>query len=116
VAVVVTGRGPHAEQAVLGVKHDLLSRRNVIRHELRHPYAQVDIGAVGNIRRDAPGDLLVLPPCDHRFGTLRTPCAISSLSAAAFGTSTTRSTNIPGVTMVSGSRLPSSAMRRTCTT
>src|SRR5262249_47246587 len=92
-----------AEDAVLAVEHDLAIRRDEIRHQGRQADAQVDIRTVGDVLGGAPGDLPTRQRCRWR----------AHLAPATW---TTRSTKMPGVTIISGSSSPSSTNSFTCTT
>jgi len=54
------GFGPHAEQAILGMQHDLAVGRQVVRHQRRQTDAEIDIGALGNVARDPRRQLLAI--------------------------------------------------------
>src|SRR5205814_7954627 len=73
--------------------------------------AQIHIGAVGNVLRQALRHLLARSP-DYR--RLRhgydAPASTSSDSWAGLAMATTRSTKMPGVTIDSGSSLPGSTI------
>ena len=98
--------GPHAENAVLAMDHDFTVRRQVVRHQLRRADAEIDIGSLGDVLGDPPGDLR---PCQlfHR---------LFHRHSRRYAISITRSTNTPGVTICSGSMSPSGTMRSTCAT
>src|SRR5258706_451613 len=80
------------EDAVLALQHQVHAVRDVVRHEGGQADAEVDVGAVGQLRGGAGGHLRVGPA--HGF-TVRFSIR---LSAACSGVSaTTRCTNTPGV-------------------
>src|SRR6185312_1807291 len=99
-------RRPHADDADLGLKHDLTAHRNVIRDEARHADAEIDVGAVPDVLRRAPGDLF----SRQRFHA----CAFQFSRAGS--TTTTRSTKMPWVWTWSGWKWPSGTISCTCAT
>src|SRR6185369_8913372 len=104
VLVLAAGRGlrAEAENAVLAMQDDFPVLGDVVGDQRGQADAEIDIGAVGNIARDARGDLVAI-----------------ELFHAAFlirSRRITRCTKIPGVTTVSGSSSPSSTVSRTCAT
>src|SRR5690606_30125508 len=74
-----------AEHAVLSMKHRLAPGGLELRHHLREADAEVDIGAVGDVLRRAPGDLGV-GQLGQQYAT---PARISASSCCGSGTSTT---------------------------
>ena len=82
--LLALGRGlAEIQDAVLGVKDRLPARRLELRHHLGKADAEIDIGAVLDVLRGAPGDL--------RVGKLRRlmrrppPARISASSCAGIG-------------------------------
>ena len=67
IPVLCAGRGrlAEAEHAVLGMEHRLPARGLELRHHLGKADAEVDIGAVGDVLRRAPGDLGVRELAGH---------------------------------------------------
>src|SRR5690606_11769822 len=106
VFLALGGRRTHAQHAVLGVQDDFAAGRQVVGHQRGQADAQVDVGALGDVLRDAGGDLVAVQFAAH--------CC--SLAAGAASICTTRLTKMPGVTTVSGSSWPSSTTSRTCAT
>src|SRR6266403_929649 len=106
VFVFFAGRGfrPDAEDAVLAVENDLAASRQVIGDQRRQADPEVDVRTIGDVAGNPRRDLLL----------------VELLHQAAFRidgvTRTTRLTKMPGVTIDSGSRAPSSTVSRTCTT
>src|SRR5690606_7583580 len=98
-------RRAHAQHAVFGMQNDFTLGGQVVGHQRGQADAQVDIGALGDVLRDAGGDLVA--------GQFAAHCC--SLAAGA-SICTTRLTKMPGVTMFSGSSSPSSTISRTCAT
>src|SRR6185436_4135934 len=96
--------GSDAEDSVLAVQDDLAPLRQVVPHQRGQADAEVDVGAFRDVARDARGHLLAIELVHHAAFMI------------AGATRTTRWTKMLGVTMVSGSRLPSSTISRTCTT
>src|SRR5581483_9560252 len=114
------GGGSHAEDAVLAVEDDLAVLRQVIRDQRRHADAEVHVGALGDVARDALRHLLAgeLRVAHRAVPVMReiprvTPPATRS-PTGVLGTCTRRVTKIPGVTIVSGSSAPSSTSSYTC--
>ena len=84
----VLGVGADAEDAVLGLQHQLDVVVDVVRHQRRQPDAEVDVGAVGQLRGRARGHLLTRP--GHQLSTLFCTVFFSiRLSAACSGVSAT---------------------------
>src|SRR5262249_22401040 len=96
-------RFAEAEDAVFAVEHDLPISRDEISDQGREANTQIHISAIGNVLWRAPGNLSPRERC----------CRCAHL---AFGTWTTRSTKMPGVTIVSGSSSPRPTISFTCTT
>src|SRR5690606_25189255 len=99
VLLALRRRRPDAEDAVLAVEDDLAPRRDEVGDERRQADAEIDVAAVGDVLRGAPCDL-----------------AAAERLHSGSPTSTTRSTKMPGVTIASGSRAPSSTVSFTSTT
>src|SRR5690242_19887479 len=93
-----------AEHAVLAVQNDLAALRQVVGDQRRQADAEIDIGAFGNIARHARRHLVAIELFHHAAFLSDEPTLI------------TRFTKMPGVTIASGSRPPSSTISRTCTT
>ena len=65
VLLAVDGVGAHAEDAVLGLEHDLDVVRHVVRHEGRQADAEVDVGAFGNVAGHARRHLVAIELFHH---------------------------------------------------
>ena len=66
--LVLLGRrrlGPHAQNAVLAVEHDLALGRDEVGHQHRLADAEIDHRAVRDVLGDAPGDLVAGQPMFH---------------------------------------------------
>src|SRR4051795_12144147 len=116
IAFAGLGRGAHAEHAIFCVVDQRAARRHEPGDQFRNANAQVHIGAVGNVLRQALRHLLARSP-DHwrlRHG-YDAPASTSSDSCAGLAMATTRSTKMPGVTIDSGSSLPASTISATWT-
>src|SRR5690606_7928212 len=109
------GRRAHAEQAVLGVEDDLLVVREEVGHERRGADAEVDERALGDVGGDAGRELVARDAGGHRVlpsvssgvpSIVTPPTNVPSTSPARSPPATTRSTKMPGVTTVSGTRSP----------
>ena len=101
------GRGAHAEDAVLAVQDDLAAGRQVVGDQRGLADAEVDDGAVEDVLRHAGGQLVLgATGVAHGHASfLKPPACVATRSMR-----TTLCTKMPGVTMVSGSMVPSSAM------
>jgi len=97
-----SGARADAEHAILAVQDDLASLGQEIGHQRRQADAEVHVGALGDVLRDARRHLLAVEFFHAAFLRL--------------ARRTTRLTKIPGVTTVSGSSSPSSTVSRTCAT
>lgn len=86
VFLALGGRGAHAQHAVFGMQDDFAVSRQVVGHQRGQADAQVDVGAFGDVLRDAGGDLVA-----GQFGA---HCC--SLAAGAASICTTRCTKMPG--------------------
>ncbi len=95
---------PDTKDAVLAVENDLAAFRQVVGDQSRQADPEVDVRPIGDVAGNPRRDLLL----------------VELLHQAAFridgATRTTRLTKMPGVTIDSGSRTPSSTVSRTCTT
>src|SRR5690606_20719058 len=60
VFLALGGRRTHAQHAVLGVQDDFAAGRQVVGHQRGQADAQVDVGALGDVLRDAGGDLVAV--------------------------------------------------------
>ena len=89
------------------MQHDLALRGQVVGDERRQADAEVHVRAFGNVARDAGGHLLAREPAHGAH-----PAAARRASACGPVT-TTRRTKMPGVTMHSGSSVPSGTISRT---
>src|SRR5205085_9737858 len=92
----------HAQNPVLAVEDHLAAFWHIARRQRRNADAEIDVGALGQVLRGAPG---------HLFAGQR-----SETRHACAPTTTTRSTKMLGVTTASGSISPSSTMVSTSTT
>ena len=106
--------GADAEDAVLGLQHQLDVVGDVVGHQRRQPDAEVDVGPVGQLRGRPRGHLLTRPAAMSAsrpralggVGRDRSRFSIR-LSAACSGVSaTTRCTKTPGVWTSLGSSSP----------
>jgi hypothetical protein len=59
VFLALGGRGAHAQDAVLALQDDLDAGRQVVGHQRGHADAEVDVGAVEHVARDALGQLVL---------------------------------------------------------
>jgi hypothetical protein len=93
---------PDPQHPVLAVQDDLAVLGQMVGHQRRQADAEVDVSALGDVARDARGDLV----------------AVELLHAALLSGAmrTTRFTKMPGVTTTSGSSSPSATVSRTCAT
>src|SRR5690348_17631498 len=94
----------------------------MIRDQRRQADAQIDVRTLRNVARDA-GRHLIAAEARHRqrrddTARARRGFGASGIHAALLltrsGTSTTRCTKTPGVTIASGSSSPNSTFSRTC--
>lgn len=115
VLVAGLGRRAHAEHAVLAVQEDFLVGAEVVGHQGRHADAEVRVGAFGDVLGDALRHLIAGQSFHGGVLRVQAACAPSSAACTACGTSTTRCTKMPGVTICSGSSPPRSTTYETCT-
>src|SRR5712691_501619 len=98
------GLRPDTEDAILAVENDFAAFRQVVSDQGRQTDPEVDVRPIRDVAGNTRRDLFL----------------VELLHQAAFridgATRTTRLTKMPGVTMDSGSRTPSSTVSRTCTT
>src|SRR5207344_2952695 len=90
------GRRPHAEQAVFALQKDLAVLGQLIGHHRRQTDAEVYVRALGNIARNTLCHLIA-GKSFHDGSSCQATAALAADSA------TTRLTNMPGVTITSGS-------------
>src|SRR5947207_1921581 len=98
------GFRPDTEDAVLAVQNDLAASRQVVGDQGRQADPEVDVRPLRDVAGNPRRDLLFVELLHH---------AAFRIEGA---TRTTRLTKMPGVTIDSGSRAPSSTVSRTCTT
>src|SRR5437763_7279321 len=104
IAFAGLGRGAHAEHAIFRVVDQRAARRHEPGDQLRNANAQIHIGAVGDVLRQALRHLLARSPDRWRLRHgYDAPAATSSDSWAGAAMATTRSTKMPGVTIDSAS-------------
>src|SRR2546423_786399 len=116
IAFARPGRGAHAEHAIFCVVDQRAARRHELGDQLRNANAQIHIGAVGNILRQALRHLLARSADRWRLRHgYDAPASTSSDSWAGLAMATTRSTKMPGVTIDSGSSWPGSTTSATWT-
>src|SRR5438094_229755 len=103
-------RGAHPENTIFAVQEDLAIARQVIGDQRRQADPQIDVGALGYVACDARGKLVAVVAFHARCLLGHVP--VRRVSAAP--TATTFLTNMPGVTIASGSSSPRATTSRTC--
>src|SRR3954452_16109748 len=108
VFLALGGRRAHAQDAVFAVQDDFTAGGQVIGDQRGLTDAEIDDGAVEDVLRDARCELVfgaALIVAHGHAAFLKPPASVATRSIL-----TIRLTKMPGVTMVSGSISPSSAI------